>query len=89
MRTAAVRQHGALVRVVVQVPKVDVGLIRALAEMLRGSGEKAEAVRSVLGRALHLEARTAFDIFGSDLPDEAFAGVFDRPRKASWHEVDL
>jgi hypothetical protein len=27
-----------------------------------------------------VEAKTAFDVFGSDLPDEAFEGVFDQPR---------
>ncbi len=26
------------------------------------------------------EIKTAFDVFGSDLPDEEFAGVFDQPR---------
>jgi hypothetical protein len=34
-------------------------------------------------------AKTAFDIFGSDLPDPAFAGVFDQPRQKGWREVDL
>jgi hypothetical protein len=33
--------------------------------------------------------KTAFDVFGSDLPDQAFAGVFDRPRQKGWREVDL
>jgi hypothetical protein len=32
---------------------------------------------------------TAFDVFGSELPDEAFAGVFDQPRQNGWREVDL
>jgi hypothetical protein len=67
------------VRVEVQTPKKDAGLICALAETLRGRAGKAEALRSTLARALlHPEAKTAFDIFGSELPDEAFAGVFDR-----------
>jgi hypothetical protein len=35
------------------------------------------------------ELRTAFDIFGSELPDDAFAGVFDQPRQRSWREIDL
>jgi hypothetical protein len=61
-----------------------------LAETLRGRSEKAEALRSTLAKALvHPEVRTAFDIFGSKLPDEAFAGVFDRPRQGNWREVDL
>jgi hypothetical protein len=60
-----------------------------LAETLRGRAEKAEALRSTLAKALtHPEVKTAF-VFGSELPDEAFAGVFDRPRQGSWREVDL
>jgi hypothetical protein len=86
-RRAAAR---GLVRVEVQAPRKDAGLIRALAETLRGRAEKAEALRSTLAKALtHPEVKTAFDIFGSELPDEAFAGVFDRPRQGSWREVDL
>jgi hypothetical protein len=79
-----------LVRVEVQAPKRDAALIRAVAETLRAKNEKAETLRSVLARALvHCEAGTAFDIFGSDLPDEIFAGVFDRPRQRDWREIDL
>ena len=86
-RRAAAR---GVVRVEVQAPKRDVGLIRALAETLRGSDNKAQSVRSVLGRALALtELNTAFDVFGSELSDEVFAGVFDRPRQTGWREVDL
>ncbi len=79
-----------LVRVVVQAPKQDASLIRALAETLRGRDQKAQAVRSTLGKFLaHGEVSTAFDVFGSELPDGAFAGVFDRQRQAGWREVDL
>ena len=81
-----------LVRVEVQSPKRDAGLIRAVAETLRGKPEKAQALRSTLARALdHPEAKmkTAFDIFGSELPDEVFAGVFDQPRQRGWREIDL
>jgi hypothetical protein len=86
-RRAAAR---GLVRVEVQAPKKDAGLIRAVAEALRGGAEKAEAVRSTLTTALmHPEVKTAFDIFGSELPDEAFAGVFNRSRQGNWREVDL
>jgi hypothetical protein len=38
---------------------------------------------------MHPEVKTAFDVFGSELPDEAFAGVFDRSQYGSWREVDL
>ena len=79
-----------LVRVEVQSPKKDAELIRAVAETLRGGTEKAEALRSTLVKALiDPEVKTAFDIFGSELPDEAFAGVFDRSCQGGWREVDL
>jgi hypothetical protein len=71
-----------LVRVEVQAAKKDAGLIRALAETPRGDPETAEAVRSALAKALiDPKAKTAFDIFGSELSDEVFAGVFDQPRQ--------
>jgi hypothetical protein len=79
-----------LVRVEVQAPSGDAGLIRALAETLRSEPERAKALRSTLAQALvDPEIRTAFDIFGSDLPDDAFAGVFDQPRAKDWREIDL
>jgi hypothetical protein len=84
-RRAAAR---GFVRVEVQAPRRDAGLIRALAETLRG--DAAGALRSTLAKALtHPEVKTAFDIFGSELPDEAFAGVFEWPRQRNWREVDL
>lgn len=86
-RRAAAR---GLVRVEVQAPKKDAGLIRALAEKLRGTADNAEAVRSTLIQALAPpETKTAFDIFGSDLADEAFTGIFDQPRQRGWRDVDL
>jgi hypothetical protein len=79
-----------LVRGEVQARKRDAGLIRALAETLRGRPEKAEVLRSTLANALlPPEAKTAFDVFGSDLSDEVFTGVFDQPRHREWREVDL
>jgi hypothetical protein len=77
-----------LVRVEVQAPKQDAGLIRALAQRLRE--EKAEVLRSTLASLLQdPEVKTAFDIFGSDLSDETFSGVFDQPRQNDWREVEL
>jgi len=79
-----------LVRVEVQAPRRDAGLIRALAETLRGTAANAEALRSALAKVLiNPEVKTAFDVFGSELPDETFAGVFDQPRQRDWREVDL
>jgi hypothetical protein len=78
------------VRVEVQAPKRDAGPIRALAETLRGKAEKAEALRSTLAKAaIQPELKTAFDVFGSDPPDEIFTGVFDQPRQRNWREADL
>jgi hypothetical protein len=86
-RRAAAR---GLVRVEVQARKRDAGLIRALAQTLRSGTEEARALRSALTEAvIHPEARTAFDVFGSDLPDDAFTGVFDQPRQGDWREVEL
>lgn len=77
-------------RVEVQAPKKDAGLIRALAETLRGNTAAAEALRFALSKAvMPPELNTAFDIFGSDLPDDAFTGIFDQPRQRSWREIDL
>jgi len=87
-RRAAAR---GLVRVEVQAAKRDAGLIRALAETLRGRPEEAAALRLKLAKALPVrpDVKTAFDVFGSELPDEAFAGVFDQPRQRNWRDVDL
>lgn len=86
-RRAAAR---GFVRVEVQAKRSDAGLIRALAEALRTDPEKAKILRSTLQQTvLEPEVGTAFDVFGSDLPDEAFAGVFDQPRSREWRELDL
>ena len=79
-----------LVRLEVQAARKDVGLIRAVAETLRGEPQKASALRSKLETALvGPEVKTAFDVFGTDLPDAVFADVFDQPRRGRWREVNL
>ena len=86
-RRAAAR---GFVRVEVQAPKEDAGLIRALAETLRGKAAEAKALRSALAKALtHPEVKTAFDVFGSELPDDTFTGIFDQPRQRDWREANL
>jgi len=86
-RRAAVR---GLVRVEVQAAGGDAVLIRRVAETLRSDPEKAEAMRSALKKALvEPGIATAFDVFGSDLSDETFAGVFDQPRQRHWRKVEL
>jgi hypothetical protein len=78
------------VRLEVQAPKRDANLIRALAETLRDESVKVKVLRSTLVKALvHPEIRTAFDVFGSDLPNEVFAGVFEQPRQRQWREINL
>jgi hypothetical protein len=74
----------------VQTPKQDAGLIREVAERLRGKAQDAATLRATLVEALtHPDTRTAFDIFGSELPDDAFDGVFDQPRQRGWRGTDL
>jgi hypothetical protein len=86
-RRAAAR---GLVRVEVQAHKQDADLIRALAETLRTKPQQAAALRSALAsKLIHPEIKTAFDVFGSELPDEAFTGVFDQLRQRDWREVDV
>ena len=75
-------------RLELQASQRDVALIRSVAEMLRGNAERAQAVRSALANALtDPEVKTAFDIFGSELADEAFTGIFDQPRRRDGREV--
>jgi hypothetical protein len=79
-----------LVRLEVQARKRDADLIRSLAETLRSGSEKAKTLRSTLVQSLvHPEIKSAFDVFGSDLPDEVFAGVFEQSRQKLWREIDL
>ena len=80
-----------LVRVEVLAPARDAGVIRAVAETLREGQKEAEALRSTLAKLLiSPEVESAFDIFGSDLPDGVFAGVFDQQqRERHWRAVDL
>lgn len=91
--TSAHRRRAAargLVRVEIQAARSDAGLIKAVAETLRSEPKKANALRSTLEKALiDPEIKTAFDVFGSDLPDETFADIFDQPRPRDWREVDL
>jgi hypothetical protein len=78
------------VRIEVEAAKEDATLLKAVAKTLRGEPRRASALRSALEDVLvKPEVRTAFDVFGTDLPDEVFTEVFDQPRHESWREVDL
>ena len=79
-----------LVRVEVQAPGRDAVLLKALAHVLRSDPRKARRVRKSLEAALNeTKPGSLFDIFGSDLPDEVFDGVFDQPRDDVWRKLDL
>jgi hypothetical protein len=91
--TSAHRRRAAargLVRVEVQASKGDADLIRAVAQTLRGEPTRAASFRSALAGSLAQDApANAFDVFGSDLPDEVFKGVFDPSRREGWRKVEL
>jgi hypothetical protein len=91
--TRAHRRRAAangLVRLEVQAAKKDAELIRAVAATLRAKTAKASALRSVLASTLtDPKVKTAFDVFGSELPDEVFADVFEPSRQQQWREIDL
>lgn len=79
-----------LVRVEVQAAKSDIRLLRAIAETLRGEQRRAKSVRSALEHALkNHELKNAFDVFGSELSEEAFGGVFEQPREKTWRKADI
>jgi hypothetical protein len=68
----------------------DAEMIGRILDILRGDETEAQALRNAILAALEKKrARTALDLFGSELPDEAFDGVFEHPRQKSWREVGL
>jgi len=71
-----------MVRVEVQVPAVDAPMLRDVAAVLRGRPDAAQAMRDQLRSAIPPSERmSVFDMFGSELPDEYFEGVFDSVRQ--------
>lgn len=76
------RRDDDMVRVAVQVPAVDAQIVRDLHAVLRGDLEGAQAMRAQL-RSIVAKPRasTVFDIFGSDLPDVYFEGLFEHGRR--------
>lgn len=76
------RRDRGMVRVEVQVPAIDAGILRDLAAILRSNSDAAGAIRNQL-RSVVAKPRvdTVFDIFGSDLPDAYFDGVLDQSRQ--------
>ena len=75
------RRDSGVVRVEVQVPAGDAAIVRDLAAVLRGEAKSAQAMRARLRSAIaEPRAAAVFDIFGSDLPDDSFDGVFEHDR---------
>ena len=85
------RRKAGLVRVEVQAPATDAPILRDLAAVLRGDADRARAVRDQLQSIIAKSpATSALDIFGSDLPDAYFEGVFESARRADPpRDVDL
>jgi hypothetical protein len=76
------RRDTGVLRVEVQVPAIDAALLRELAAILRGEPDAAQVLRVQLRTAVAgPRASAVFDIFGSDLPDEYFDGVFEENRR--------
>lgn len=78
-----------LVRVEVQAPASDAGLIREVAAELRSGTRRAAEVRSLLRRSLH-PRKSLRELLAMDLavPDEAFDEAVARPRDRG-REVEL
>lgn len=79
------RRHrdGGMVRVEVRVLAIDTQILRDLAAVLCGNPGAVQAMRVQL-RSFVAKPRTAsiFEIFGSDLPDACFQGVFEQGRRS-------
>ncbi len=68
----------------------DAEMIARILDVLRGEPAEAQELRRTILAALKKKrARNAIDLFASELPDEAFEGVFDRARQTGWREVEL
>lgn len=68
----------------------DAALIGRVFDVLRGDPEQANELRRAITAALPgPKKKSVLDIFGSDLPDEVFDGVFPEERESGWREVDL
>ncbi len=85
------RQASGIVRIEVQAPAIDAAMLRDLAAALRNGSPRGEGLRAQLRSLLAKpRAASAFDIFGSDLPDAYFDGVFDETgRRDLPRDVDL
>ena len=72
-------------RVRLQVPVIDAAILRGLAAILRDDSA-AHAVRDKLRVAVgRPSVDKIFDLFGCELPDAYFDGVFERSRAKVRH----
>lgn len=72
-------------------PPDDLTLVQRIVDVLRGEDElQAQRLRRAIIAALATpKTESVLDIFASDLPDDAFDGVFPQRREKGWREVDL
>jgi hypothetical protein len=71
-------------------PPDDAALIKSVLDVLCGEPEEAQQLRKAIIAALPgPKAKTAFDVFASDLSDKTFEGVFPEARDKDWRKVDL
>ncbi|RNJ49842.1 DUF7662 domain-containing protein [Methylocystis hirsuta] len=72
-------------------PPDDLALVQRVLEVLRGDDEQqAQKLRRAIMAALATpKTESALDIFASDLPEDAFEGVFPNRREKGWREIDL
>jgi hypothetical protein len=72
-------------------PPDDLTLVQRVLDVLRGDDEvQAQKLRrAIMGALATPKAESALDIFASDLPDDAFEGVFPQRREKGWREIDL
>lgn len=85
------RRDAGVVRIEVQAPAIDAPILRDLAAALRESSRDGQSLRDQLRSIVAKpRAQSAFDIFGSDLPDAYFEGVFDDAGRCDLpRDVDL
>ncbi|ULO23557.1 hypothetical protein [Methylocystis sp. SB2] len=72
-------------------PPDDLALVQRVLEVLRGGDEHhAQKLRRAIIAALATpKTESVLDIFASDLPEDAFDGVFPDRREKGWREIDL
>jgi hypothetical protein len=75
------RQERGIVRMEVQAPALDAGLLREVAQALRAEPERAEALRSGLRSLLYPRPPVSlWEALRCDLPDEVVDDALARPR---------